>query len=151
MQLSKETDYALRALFTLVDHYPGTPIPIPELARQNDIPKRFLEQIMLELKRKGWVYSLPGRYGGYLLARKPSQITMGEIIRHFDGHLAPIPCVSVTAYQRCTQEHRCRFRRVMLEARNLVARLMDTSTLADVAYNFPILSSEREGLNGEGI
>ncbi|HET9524240.1 MAG TPA: Rrf2 family transcriptional regulator, partial [Terrimicrobiaceae bacterium] len=71
MQLSMRTDYALRALFTLVEHYGGRPIPIIELARRNDIPKRFLEHIMLDLKERGWVDSLAGKRGGYRLSRSP--------------------------------------------------------------------------------
>ncbi|MGA2248843.1 MAG: Rrf2 family transcriptional regulator [Verrucomicrobiota bacterium] len=98
MRVSRRTDYALRALFTLVDHYGGPPIPIRELARRNDAPKRFLEQIMLTLKAQGWVNSTAGIRGGYLLAKSPSKITMGEVVRHFDGILAPIDCVSVTGY-----------------------------------------------------
>ncbi|MGH7979588.1 MAG: RrF2 family transcriptional regulator, partial [Limisphaerales bacterium] len=108
MQVSKKTDYALRALFTLGEHFNGTPIPIRELARRNDIPKRFLEQIMLALKAKGWVKSLSGMRGGYVLAKNPSKITMGEVIRHFDGILAPIACVSFSGYKRCSQEPVCR-------------------------------------------
>jgi Rrf2 family protein len=100
----RKTDYALRALFTLVDHYRGAPIPIRELARRNDVPKRFLEQIMLDLKTQGWVDSTAGIRGGYVLARSPEKITMGEVVRHFDGILAPIDCVSVTGYKRCSQE-----------------------------------------------
>ena len=114
MRVSKRTDYALRALFTLVDHYGGAPIPIRELARRNDAPKRFLEQIMLALKAQGWVDSSAGIRGGYLLAKNPAKITMGEVVRHFDGILAPIDCVSVTGYKRCSQEPVCRFRRVFL-------------------------------------
>ena len=68
MRISKKTDYALRALFTLVDHHGGAPIPIRELARRNDVPKRFLEQIMLGLKSQGWVDSVAGIRGGYRLA-----------------------------------------------------------------------------------
>ena len=97
MRVSKETDYALRALFTLVDHFGGAPIPIRELARRNDVPKRFLEQIMLKLKAQGWVDSMAGVRGGYVLAKNPGKITMGEVVRHFDGILAPIDCVSVPA------------------------------------------------------
>jgi len=151
MQLSMRTDYALRALFTLVEHYGGKPIPINELARRNDIPKRFLEHIMLDLKARGWVSSTAGKRGGYVLARNPARITMGEVVRHFDGYLAPIACVSVTDYKRCSQEPVCRFRRVMLEARNVVARLMDSATLADVMRGSPVASTEVLGLNGEGI
>src|SRR5271169_869191 len=139
MRVSKETDYALRALFTLVDHFGGTPIPIRELARRNDVPKRFLEQIMLQLKAKGWVKSTVGIRGGYVLAKNPAKITMGEVVRHFDGILAPIDCVSVTGYQRCSQESVCRFRRVFLDARNYVAGVMDKSTLADITKISPVL------------
>lgn len=154
MQLSMRTDYALRALFTLVEHYGGQPIPIGELARRNDVPKRFLEHIMLDLKERGWVSSVAGKRGGYLLARNPERVTMGEVVRHFDGYLAPIACVSVTDYKRCSQEPVCRFRRVMLESRNLVARLMDRTTLADVMRGLPVTDREIAntiGLDGEGI
>lgn len=151
MQLSMRTDYALRALFTLVEHHGGNPIPIIELARRNDIPKRFLEHIMLDLKEKGWVESVAGKRGGYRLSKDPARISMGEVVRHFDGYLAPIACVSVTDYKRCTQEPVCRFRRVMLEARNMVARLMDSASLAQVMRGTPVLTNEIQGLNGDGI
>ncbi|MBN8711110.1 MAG: Rrf2 family transcriptional regulator [Verrucomicrobia bacterium 61-8] len=154
MQLSMRTDYALRALFTLVAHHGDTPIPIIELARKNDIPKRFLEHIMLDLKERGWVDSVAGKRGGYRLAKDPASITMGEVVRHFDGYLAPIACVSVTDYKCCSQESVCRFRRVMLQARNMVAKLMDTSTLADVMRGEPVTSREVsavQGVDGEGI
>jgi len=154
MRVSKKTDYALRALFTLVDHYGGAPIPIRELARRNDVPKRFLEQIMLDLKAQGWVSSTAGIRGGYVLARNPSKITMGEVVRHFDGILAPIDCVSVTGYKRCTQETVCRFRRVFLDARNYVAGVMDRSTLVDIAKILPVSKQELASsgfIGGEGI
>ena len=151
MQLSMRTDYALRALFTLVEHHGGKPIPIGELARRNDVPKRFLEHIMLDLKARSWVESLPGKRGGYLLKKNPAKITMGEVVRHFDGYLAPIACVSVTDYRRCSQESVCRFRRVLLRARNMVAELMDTITLADVLQGAPVAAAEIAGLHGEGI
>ena len=154
MQLSMRTDYALRAVFTLVEHYGGQPISIGELARKNDVPKRFLEHIMLDLKERNWVESVAGKRGGYRLAKSPERITMGEIVRHFDGYLAPIACVSVTSYKRCTQESTCRFRRIMLDARNAVARLMDQATLADIMRGSPVDPEEitpKQGLDGEGI
>ena len=153
MRISKRTDYALRALFTLVDHYGGQPIPIRELARRNDVPKRFLEQIMLALKTQGWVDSSAGIRGGYFLARNPAKITMGEVVRHFDGILAPIDCVSVTGYQRCSQESVCRFRRVFYDARNFVASLMDRTTLAEVSKGRPLSKQEAfvGFIGGEGI
>ena len=130
MKLSMKSDYALRVLVTLVEHYGGGPIPIRELARRNDVPKRFLEHIMLDLKAQGWVRSVPGRDGGYVLAKAPESIAMGEVVRHFDGVIGPIACVSTSHYERCSQEPVCRFRRVLLEIRNFTARLMDQSTLA---------------------
>jgi Rrf2 family protein len=153
VRVSKRTDYALRALFTLVDHFGGAPIPIRELARRNDVPKRFLEQIMLHLKAQGWVNSAAGIRGGYLLAKNPSKITMGEVVRYFDGILAPIDCVSVTGYQRCSQESVCRFRRVFLDARNYVAGVMDRATLAEIAKGLPVSRQEVSGsfTGGEGI
>jgi Rrf2 family protein len=151
MQLSMRTDYALRALFTLVEHFGGKPIPIGELARRNDVPKRFLEHIMLDLKVRDWVESLPGKNGGYLLKKPPETITMGEVVRHFDGFLGPIACVSVTDYKRCSQEPTCRFRRILLQSRNLVAELMDRTTLADILGVAPVADAEVTGLFGDGI
>jgi len=153
MRVSKRTDYALRALFTLVDHYRGAPIPIRELARRNDVPKRFLEQIMLDLKTQGWVDSVVGIRGGYVLAKSPDKITMGEVVRHFDGVLAPIECVSVTGYKRCSQEPVCRFRRVFLDARNYIANVMDRATLAQVAKGTPVAKQEMTAnfIGGAGI
>ena len=142
MRLSMKTDYALRAIFTLVEHYERGPIPTRELARRNEIPKKFLEQILLGMKDQGWVDSRAGKEGGYVLARSPERITMGEIIRFFDGILAPISCVSVTQYRRCNQEPVCRFRRVLLDARNYVAALMERTTLADVFKGQPVGKEE---------
>jgi Rrf2 family protein len=153
VRVSKKTDYALRALFTLVDHFGGAPIPIRELARRNDAPKKFLEQIMLQLKSQGWVDSVAGIRGGYVLAKNPARITMGEVVRHFDGILAPIDCVSVTGYKRCSQEPVCKFRRVFLDARNYVAGVMDKATLAEIAKHSPVTKREVSAgfIGGEGI
>ncbi|HEU5070222.1 MAG TPA: Rrf2 family transcriptional regulator [Verrucomicrobiae bacterium] len=154
MRVSKKTDYALRALFTLVEHYGRGPIPIRELARRNDVPKRFLEQIVLDLKRQGWVDSVPGVRGGILLAKAPGKITMGEVVRHFDGIIAPLECVSVSGYQRCTQEPVCRFRRVFLDVRNYATNLMDGATLETVAKGAPVQNKEVFApgfVGGEGI
>ena len=142
MKLSKKTDYALRVLFTLVEHYGGGPIPIRELARRNEVPKSFLEHILLELKSQNGVDSVPGRKGGYVLALSPEKITMGQIVRYFDGVLAPIRCVSVTDYKRCSQEPVCRFRRVLLEIRNKTAEIMDKVTLASVYAGKPVSMDE---------
>ncbi|MBN1427248.1 MAG: Rrf2 family transcriptional regulator [Anaerolineae bacterium] len=142
MKISKKTDYALRALFTLVEHYGRGPIPIRELARRNDVPKQFLEHIMLDLKSQGWVQSVPGKNGGYILAQRPEKIRMGQVVRHFDNLLSPINCISTSRYERCSQEPVCRFRRVFLQIRNDTARLMDNATLASVFSGRPVQAHE---------
>lgn len=147
MKVSMKTDYALRALFTLVEHYPGQPVPIRRLAERNDVPKRFLEHIMLEMKTKGWVRSTMGKQGGYVLSKSPGQITAGEVIRHFDGVLAPIACVSATQYEPCNQEPSCRFRRLFLDVRNFSVQLMDRATLATIFEGLPV--TEKEVFNME--
>lgn len=153
MKISRKSDYALRALFGLIDSDGKSPVSIRELAEKYDVPRRFLEQIMLELKTKGWVRSVAGRDGGFLLAKKPEEITMGEIVRHFDGILAPIGCVSTTHYEPCSQESVCRFRRVLLDIRNYTARRME-ATLAAV-FAGPVVKREEvfsiEFIGGEGI
>jgi Rrf2 family protein len=142
MKISKKSDYALRVLFTLVENYGRGPIPIRELAERNLVPKRFLEHILLDLKSQGWVDSAPGKSGGYVLAKKPDKITMGQVVRFFDGVTSPIRCVSVKQYERCTQESVCRFRRVFLEIRNDTARIMDAATLASVFAGKPVSNAE---------
>lgn len=154
MKMSRKSDYALRALFGLVANGADLPLSIRKLAAKHDIPKRFLEQIMLELKSRGWVRSIPGRDGGFILAKKPEEITMGEVIRHFDGILAPISCVSTSHYEPCSQEGVCRFRRVLLDIRNYTARRMESATLAMV-FAGPVVTREEvfssEFIGGEGI
>ncbi len=142
MKVSRKTDYALRALFTLVDGYKGNPISIREISKQNDIPKKFLEQIMLDMKEKGWVLSIPGQKGGYLLAKEPSAISLGEVVRHFDGVLAPIPCVSITKYESCSQESTCRFRRVFLDIRDFTLQTMMDASLEQVSQWSPVSHHE---------
>jgi Rrf2 family protein len=142
MKMSKKSDYALRALFSLAEGPGSGPISIRELAERNDIPRRFLEQIMIELRIRGWVRSIAGRDGGFVLAKPPEEITMGEVVRHFDGLIAPIGCVSVSSYEPCSQEATCRFRRVLLEIRNFAAQLMDKATLAFTMRVEPVRREE---------
>ena len=154
VRLTRKTDYALRALFTLVEHRGRGPIPVRELARRNDVPKRFLEHILLKLKSRGWVDSVPGKKGGYLLARNPKQITMGQVIRLFDGDIAPVACVSTMSYRKCSQEPLCRFRRFLLELRNSTAAWLDQATLAAVHSGEPVRKEEvfdERWMDGDGI
>lgn len=139
---------------TLVERYGKGPVSIRELAEKNDVPRGFLEHIMLDLKSRGVVSSIAGRVGGFILARAPQDITMGEIVRHFDGVLAPIGCVSSSHYEPCTQEAHCRFRRVLLDIRNYTAQKMDQATLAEVYGYHPVTSDEVFSMvfiGGEGI
>jgi Rrf2 family protein len=154
MKISMKTDYALRVLFTLMEHQGRGPIPIRELARRNEVPKRFLEHIMLEMKSQGWVLSTMGKQGGYYLAEASDKITAGQVVRHFDGVLAPIGCVSTYHYEHCSQEPVCRFRRFFLDVRNYAARLMDNVTLRNIFQGQPVPREEilkMELVNGAGI
>lgn len=153
MKLSRKSDYALRALVSLSDHYGEGPISIRELAEKNDVPQRFLEQIMLDMKKLGWVKSIAGRIGGFQLAKRPEELTMGQVVRHFDGVLSPIACVSSTHYEPCSQEGHCRFRRVLLDIRNYTAKIMDQATLAKVMQGTPVQREEvfSNFVFGEGI
>ncbi len=154
MKISKKSDYALRVLMTLVEHYGQEPISIRELAKRNAVPKRFLEHIMLDLKSQGWVASLPGKAGGYFLDKRPDEIRMGQIVRYFDNLIAPIGCVSVNQHESCSQEATCKFRRVFLDVRNKTATLMDQATLSSVFAGKPVLATEvfDDGfLGGAGI
>ena len=132
MRLSRKADYALRALVSLVAEPSGRPISMNELARRNRVPKRFLEHIMLELKRHGWVESYPGRRGGYVLLADPKQVTIGAVVRAFDGSLAPIACVAEVDPESCAHQPDCRFRWVFEEVRDATARILDRAILADV-------------------
>jgi Rrf2 family protein len=151
MRLSRKADYALRVMLSLVGHKDCGPISISDLAKENDVPKRFLEQIMLALKSQGWVASTRGRTGGYVLALPADQITLGQIIRHFDGVAAPIGCLSISSFEPCTQSATCRFRRVLLDIRNLTAAHLDSATLARVTQNEPVADLEVFRLGTEGL
>ena len=142
MKLSKKTDYAFRALFALIARQGGQPAALKDLARENEIPQRFLDHILRELKDSGWVRGVKGKGGGYVLARSPKEITMGQVIRRFDGVLAPLPCVSASHYESCGQELKCQFRRVLLELRNAAARTLDEADLASVLALSPVQSHE---------
>jgi Rrf2 family protein len=154
MKLSRKADYALRVLVTLVTRNGEGPMSMTELAKANDVPKRFLEHIMLDLKEQGWVASTPGRKGGYVLRADPNRITMGQVVRHFDGLMAPIGCVSVSRFEPCSQAGTCRFRRVLLDIRNATTSFLDNTTLAKVMQSDPVPDQEVFALTfsgGDGI
>ncbi len=133
--LSAKAKYGMKALLSLAMETQPRPVLGSELAEREQIPKKFLEQILLELKHRGLVQTKRGRHGGYVLTRKPGDITVGEVIRALDGPIAPIPCVSQTAYVKCDEcrdENTCGIRLVMKQVRDAMARILDTTSLADV-------------------
>lgn len=136
MKLSKRGEYALRALIDFgVAQAIGRPLlQVSELAEKEGLPIKFLEQILMQLKAAGYLESRRGKHGGYLLARPPENICIGQVARLIDGPLAPIACVSQTAYERCTcpDEEHCGLRMLMLDVRNAISNILDRFTLADV-------------------
>ena len=134
--ISKKTKYALQATLRLAEKYEsGSPVLISELSQTDKIPKKFLEQILLELKNKGILASKKGKGGGYLLAKSPDQISVGSIVRIIEGPLAPVPCVSQTAYRRCDEcqdEMTCSIRWVMKQVRDSTAKILDGTTLQEM-------------------
>ncbi len=133
--ISKKTKYGLQALHTLARKYGEGPVLIATLAKEDDIPIKFLELILLDLKNGGILDSKKGPGGGYLLSRAPDKITLGSIIRMMEGPLAPLPCASETAYRPCEEcrdvEH-CGTRMVMRDVRDAIAEILDRTTLQDV-------------------
>lgn len=131
--LSQKARYALRALFVLGAHEGDDPIMIADIAEQARVPRKFLEQILLDMKRRGIVHSTRGKFGGYLLGRNPEDIDFAEVIRIIDGPLALSPCASRTAYRRCDDcedETTCAIRKVLLAVRDATAEILENHTLA---------------------
>jgi Rrf2 family protein len=136
MKLSKKGEYAIRALIDLgIAAEVGRPlVQVAELAAHEKLPVKFLEQIMMVLKEAGLIESQRGKFGGYRLARPAGKIVIGQIVRLIDGPLAPIGCVSQTAYEKCScpDETHCGLRMLMLDVRNAITGILDRHSLADV-------------------
>src|SRR6059036_447273 len=134
MKLSLRGEYALRALLVLGLEYELSVISIQAISRQQNIPKRFLEQILNDLKSAGLVQSRRGVAGGYRLARPPQEISLASVIRHIEGALAPISCVSERFYEKCScpDEARCALRSVMKEVREATVAIMERVTVAEL-------------------
>ncbi|WP_374306455.1 Rrf2 family transcriptional regulator [Methylocella sp.] len=133
--LTKKGKYGLKAMVHLAGHLPGEATLVSEIAEANQIPKKFLDTILGELRNAGFVNSKKGKGGGYTLARSAHEIRVGHIVRVLDGPLAPIQCASTTSYRRCddcVDEKRCAVRLIMLEARNAISSVLDNRTLAEM-------------------
>jgi Rrf2 family cysteine metabolism transcriptional repressor len=133
MKLSTRGEYAARAMLELSLHHGGRRLHIREISEAQDIPPRFLEQILLTLKRNGLLRSKKGPNGGYYLAMDPAEISVAEVIRVLDGPLAPIDCVSVTAHEVCPRESYCGLRWLWKDVRDAIAEILEKTTFQDLA------------------
>lgn len=131
MKITYKGDYALKAILVLSQRYGGDVLTITEIAQRIDAPVKFLEQVLLELKRGGFVASRRGKVGGYLLARPPSRITVGEVVRHIEGPLEPIACIRED-YTDCKDCNTCAFRRLWQNVARSTEALVDGATFSDM-------------------
>jgi Rrf2 family protein len=145
--ISQKAKYALRALVALARA--GDSMMIGEIAAKERIPRKFLEQILLELKRHGIVMSKRGKLGGYALLMPAGQITFGQVLRILDGPIAPLPCLSRIAYRRCADCHtedNCEIRRVFARVAVSAREVLDRTTIADA-----IAAPERVASGAEAV
>ncbi len=143
MKISTKGDYATRALQDLAMHYDKGPVPIEVIARRQALPGRYLEQLLLALKRAGFLASKRGVNGGYYLAKPPREITLGQVIRAVDGPIAPIFCVTDAPREQCSQETICALRDVWADVRDAVSAIVDHTTLADICERIRAKTQER--------
>ena len=138
--ISQKAKYAFQALLALAQAPEGEPLVISDMAEEHNIPRKFLEQILLDLKHHGVLVSRRGKNGGYALLKASDEITFGEILRIIDGPMAPLPCLSRMAYRRCAgcpDEIACGIRHIFAEAYNATASILDARTLADALVCSP--------------
>lgn len=147
MKLSLRGEYALRALIVLGLNYSRDEevVRIRSISEQQNIPKRFLEQILNDLRAAGILESKRGVSGGYRLKMAPERISLAEVIRHIEGPLAPVSCVSENFYRRCTcpDEEKCGIRSIMKEVRTAIAKVLEGVTVADLCERARFLQGEQ--------
>lgn len=133
--LNKKTQYAFKALEYLAEHKEEGPVLISEIAKKKNIPLKFLENILLELKNDGILDSKKGKGGGYFLKLAPSKIPLARIIRKIDGPIAMLPCVSLYFYERCSNcdEKNCGLHDIMILVRDANLKILEKKTVADLA------------------
>jgi Rrf2 family protein len=153
VRLSRRSEYGLRALIDLVHHEGEGPIPLTALATRNRLPVKFLEQIMATLKHGGIVRTTLGAHGGYAMAADPHTITIGRVVRLLDGALAPLPCVSLRYYERCScpDEATCPLRDVMIDVRDAMLDILDRETLAEMAARPGHASIDPRGIHADAL
>jgi Rrf2 family protein len=144
MKLTYKGDYALKAILDLCLHaHGGRVVPLFDIARRQDIPVPFLEQIMLILKKAGYVQSKAGKGGGFLLLKRPEDITLGEITRLIEGPIEPIACGVKDGSSGCAEEERCAFREVWVQVTDAVSGIVDTVTFAQIMRRTRDLREQR--------
>jgi Rrf2 family protein len=133
--LSKKSQYAFKALMYLAQNTDKGPVLIAEIAKKKKIPLKFLENILLELKKAGVLESKKGKGGGYYFAVPPSQVPMAKIMRLLDGPIALLPCVSLNFYERCKNcdEKSCGLHDMMVNVRDATLKVLEKRTVADIA------------------
>jgi Rrf2 family protein len=153
MRLSRRSEYGLRALTDLARTGSDVTVPLATLASRNNLPPKFLEQIMATLKRGGIVRTMLGAHGGYALADDPANVSVGRIIRLLDGALAPLPCVSLRYYTPCScpDEATCALRDVMLDVRDATLAILDEESLASMAARGGRASVDPRGIHAEAL
>jgi Rrf2 family protein len=150
--ISQRSRYALKALIRLARAGAGASLPTREIAAGEGIPHPFLEQIMLDLKRAGFVASRRGKVGGYKLAVDPHLIRLATILRQVDGPVAPLPCLSKTAYERChdcRDEQSCALRHIFAETHAAALAVLERRTLADTIAIADLRASEAGGFGAD--
>lgn len=151
--ISQKAKYAFQALIALAQARDGETLVIANMAEEHNLPRKFLEQILLDLKHHGILVSRRGKKGGYALLKSPEEITFAEVLRVIDGPIAPLPCLSRMAYRRCAgcpDETACGIRRVFAEAYEATLSVLGRRTLADaLACDPENLAFEREGRTAE--
>jgi Rrf2 family protein len=153
MRLSRRSEYGLRALTDLVRSGPQLVVPLATLAQRNNLPPKFLEQIMATLKRGGIVRTTLGSHGGYALADDPATVSVGRVIRLLDGALAPLPCVSLRYYTPCScpDEATCALRDVMLDVRDATLAILDKESLGELAAREGRASIDPRGIHADAL
>ncbi len=147
MKLSVRGKYALRALTVLGERYGPDVVRIQAISQEQNIPKRFLEQILFDLKSAQIVESRRGVAGGYRLAVPPDKIPLAKVIRHLEGALAPVGCISQQFYEKCTcpDEMKCPLRSIMKEVRDAIAEILEKMTVADLVTRAVQLRAQPDG------
>ncbi len=132
MKITYRGDYALKAVLDLALHYGAEVSTIHDIATRIDAPVKFMEQILLDLKKGGFIESRRGKVGGYLLSRAPEKITVGEVVRFIDGPIEPISCAR-RGYTDCGDVYKCVFRTIWQDVSQATANVIDNITFAELA------------------